>query len=545
MMKIVKMIPLAASLVSILMVSACSDNNDNSQVAPTAGVVFDGAINGATVCIDVNGNGLCDAGEASAVTDVFGNFSIDGQGAKGPLVMSGGKDMGTGLPFTGVLSAPAGSTVVNPTTSIIQSLVKAGSTAAEAETTIKKALGIKSDAALTSYNPFTAADAGDPDAKEILAAQSQLQTLVHAVASSVAGVDAGTSIADAMSDAVSNIAASLESAVKIAGDKDVVISNKLISDAVKATANTVLADKPAAQVAVKAVADSVAILAVSAAILTKENVEKADIKDIAIVSDTGIIVANDTMQTAITKSSASARVETEKLTVEDVAKIQAAQAAQEAVEAKIAAEALQVALKIAEKIAADKALEESATQANIVAAQEAAAAQAQAEAKKAQAEADAAAAKEKAANLEIQIAATEAKAKQEAAILEQAEADAVKAQAEAEQAAAEQAAKDAADAADAAAAAQAAAEAEAAHAAAIKAAKDAADVAAEQAAAEAAAKDAAAKAAAEEAALEAEQAAKDAKIAKEAEEACNKDGGKYNPDSGECVIPPIPTGGNS
>ena len=542
MKKSVKMIPLAASLVAMLMVSGCS-NSDFVTDATVTGSVFDGAINGATVCIDVNANKACDSGEPTATTDVFGDFTMDGQGAIGALLMSGGKDMGTGKAFTGTLTAPTGSTVVSPLTSAIQSLIETGATPAAAEKSIKKALNIESTASLTSYNPFTEAvnGDGDTDAKEILAAQSQLQTLVHAVSSSIADVDAGTTIADAMADAMSNIATSLETAATLAGDNDVVISNKLVSDAVKSTANTVLKDKPAAQVAVKSVASAVAVAAIAVADTTKANVEAADITvpgAVALASNAGMLVANDAMQTTISNSTVSAAKETAKLSVAEVAEIQTAQVKQEDADKKIVAEAVKVVkAEVAAKEAADAAAKPDATKEEIVAAEEAKAEQA-----KAEAEVEAAKAAKEAAALEGKVATIEAAAKQKAADLAEAAAEAAVALAEAEKKAAEDAAKAAKAAEDAAEAKAAAEKFEKEH---------AGTIAREQAKADAAAKEAAdaAKVLEEEARKKAEAAVKAAeeeaieaeKLAKE-EADCAELEWNWNPEDRTCTKPVSPTG---
>lgn len=87
----------------------------------TVGRAIDGYIKDATVFADANLNGEQDDGEAFTTTDENGEFTL--VGGTGPLVMVGGTDTATDLPFTGVLTAPAGSSVVSPLTTDRKSVV--------------------------------------------------------------------------------------------------------------------------------------------------------------------------------------------------------------------------------------------------------------------------------------------------------------------------------------------------------------------------------------------------------------------------------------
>lgn len=340
-MKITKIIPLAVSVAALLTVTGCSNTIQSPAaiIAAVTGSVFDGAISGATVCMDVNKDDVCNAGEPTAVTDIFGSFSMNANGLTGPLIMSGGTDTGTGLPFTGTMSAPAGSTAVSPLTSAMQSLVKTGATPEAAEASIKKALNITSNAKLTSFNPFVASDAQGADAKEVLAAQSQLQVLVHAVSSTVAGSGTGKTIKDTMGDAINSIAKSLETAATLAtaNNTNVVITNKLVSDATKATANKVFEAsatdtaeqtkaKDTAKVAAKSLADSSAETANALATDTKNKVEaSATVATATLASNTGILVANDSMESTLKTASTAANAAAAALSEADLAAIALAQ----------------------------------------------------------------------------------------------------------------------------------------------------------------------------------------------------------------------------
>ena len=90
-----------------------------------SGVVADGYLAGATVFADTNGNRVLDAGELRTTTDNAGNFSFDFGSLTATLISIGGTDISTGLPFKGSLTAPAGSTVINPLTTVVTAAVEA------------------------------------------------------------------------------------------------------------------------------------------------------------------------------------------------------------------------------------------------------------------------------------------------------------------------------------------------------------------------------------------------------------------------------------
>jgi VCBS repeat-containing protein len=96
------------------------------QVNPLtlSGKVVDGYVSGSTVFADTNDNDLLDASEVSTTTDSGGNFLLTG--GSGPLVMSGGTDIATKLPFQGHLNAPEGSAVITPLTTVVVTLWSRG-----------------------------------------------------------------------------------------------------------------------------------------------------------------------------------------------------------------------------------------------------------------------------------------------------------------------------------------------------------------------------------------------------------------------------------
>lgn len=101
--------------------------------------VMDGYVAGASVFADANENGKLDwldlnndgkwqpgEGEWSGVTNASGNYVLPRTAPLGTITASGGIDIMTNKPFQGVLTAPAGSTVVNPLTTLMQTMIDTG-----------------------------------------------------------------------------------------------------------------------------------------------------------------------------------------------------------------------------------------------------------------------------------------------------------------------------------------------------------------------------------------------------------------------------------
>ena len=141
------------------MLAACGGGGDSSTPAATpqatpnlTGKAIDGYLVGATVCVDVNGNGACDAGEPSAKTDGSGNFGLVTNGnvvGKRLLVMvdANTKDLSRPnytFPASFTLSTEidgATSQHVTPLTTMVQALVDAGQSRAAAERSVVALLG--------------------------------------------------------------------------------------------------------------------------------------------------------------------------------------------------------------------------------------------------------------------------------------------------------------------------------------------------------------------------------------------------------------------
>lgn len=102
----------------------------------SGGKVIDGYISGATVSrVDGSGN--------TVTTDANGNFT--GLTGSGAIKITGGIDISTGLAFEGTLTAPDGSSVVTPLTTLVQKLIDDGESEADALSAVKAAFNLTED----------------------------------------------------------------------------------------------------------------------------------------------------------------------------------------------------------------------------------------------------------------------------------------------------------------------------------------------------------------------------------------------------------------
>ena len=128
-------------------------SSTGSAGSTLSGIAVDGYLQGSTVFLDVNRNGLLDAGEPSTTTDASGRYtldyskvSIDITGV--PMVVTGGIDTDTGYAFTGRLSASADKAangqVITPLTALVDAVLAQGlaKDASAAKTMVANALGL-------------------------------------------------------------------------------------------------------------------------------------------------------------------------------------------------------------------------------------------------------------------------------------------------------------------------------------------------------------------------------------------------------------------
>jgi hypothetical protein len=165
----------------------------------------EGYLNGAVVFSDDNTNGVLDPGESSTTTDTNGSFVPIG--GTGPLVVYGGTDTSTGLPFKGMLEAPAGSTVITPLTTLV-SLLQAQSVA-DPQTPVLAAFGIGRNVDLTTFDPLVAAMGGAPSGVAAEIGGAEVYDTVSLIASGLAS--AGSTFGTGAKDAFAAIASDINS----------------------------------------------------------------------------------------------------------------------------------------------------------------------------------------------------------------------------------------------------------------------------------------------------------------------------------------------
>jgi Ca2+-binding RTX toxin-like protein len=170
-----------------------------------AGVVADGYVKGATVTMTIVETvaGVATTHTVTRQTDDHGNFDFGSQAGYGYLVQTGGVDIATGALVNGSYRAVAGSSVINPLTTLVQALSADGKhSAAEAAVLVKASLGIDAAVDLGSYDPIAALGRPDTGAAaqavalkvqavlaQVNTAMGQIGAVLHG--SGVAGGDAG------------------------------------------------------------------------------------------------------------------------------------------------------------------------------------------------------------------------------------------------------------------------------------------------------------------------------------------------------------------
>ena len=131
----------------------------STPIASFTGTAIDGYLVGAKVYL-LNGSTKIDTG---VVTGADGKFSIQNPN-KYTVQIEGGTNSDTGLANTMVLKAPGSAAdgfVVTPLTTLIQAFIDKsapGTTTAQAEAAVQKALGITGDVDLLNYDPLAGAE---------------------------------------------------------------------------------------------------------------------------------------------------------------------------------------------------------------------------------------------------------------------------------------------------------------------------------------------------------------------------------------------------
>ncbi|PTN11122.1 hypothetical protein C8R11_11361, partial [Nitrosomonas aestuarii] len=130
-----------------------------------SGKVIDGYIRDAAIFADLNGDGVLNEDEVSTITDEYGNYSLVGIEAFGNLIAVGGSDIATGRLFEGSLSAPAGSSVVTPLTTLIYQIVQNSTlSVSHASAIVLRTLSLNQNIDLINFDPIKESVRSDTDA---------------------------------------------------------------------------------------------------------------------------------------------------------------------------------------------------------------------------------------------------------------------------------------------------------------------------------------------------------------------------------------------
>ncbi len=168
--------------------------------------VVDGYVAGSSVFADLNGNGILDPEEPTGTTDALGGVILvlppDFSGA---ILASGGTDIATGVPLTGILKAPAGSGVVSAISTVVTELVNRGRSLTEAQAVVKTAFKLPDSLDLLNTDPIAGTQVGDSGAGALLGAVVQVQNLIvqaNSITTGAMGSGASGGVSDQVISAV-------------------------------------------------------------------------------------------------------------------------------------------------------------------------------------------------------------------------------------------------------------------------------------------------------------------------------------------------------
>ncbi len=180
-----KKLTLAFTSAGLLTIYGCGGGGGStppanpSPIATTSNIgitVIDGPIQNATVCLDKNANGVCDAGEPMGKTDATGKTTLTVDNADvgkfAVLAVVGTDAIDTDRPTTPIttaftMTAPADkAAVVSPLTTLVQTLVQnAGLSSTAAEAQLKEQTGLN----VSLFEDFTKSTTADSQSAGTLA----------------------------------------------------------------------------------------------------------------------------------------------------------------------------------------------------------------------------------------------------------------------------------------------------------------------------------------------------------------------------------------
>ncbi len=215
---------LVSVIASTLGLTACggeggggSSSSVGASSVTISGKVADGYLVGATVCLDINENKVCDAGEPTATTTAGGAYTLEVDDPNYPIVAEVGastidEDTSVAVGAAYVLSAPAGKPgFVSPLTTMVHSVLEGNPTlsADDAEAVVKSDLGYTADSSVALFEDYVAAenDTGNADSAEYERLHKIAQVVAEVMENNFeqiqqAAVDAGLDTAEVMDSLV-------------------------------------------------------------------------------------------------------------------------------------------------------------------------------------------------------------------------------------------------------------------------------------------------------------------------------------------------------
>lgn len=175
---------LAVVIGAALVLSGCGGSG-SSTPENVSGVVADGYLENATVCLDINGNKACDAGEPTAVTDSTGAYTIETEGSTNyPIVAEivagltvDQDNPGVVITDEYVLTSPAGRPeFVSPLSTMVQIQIENNPalSADEAENSVKASMGFAADSTVDLFNDYIEAEQAGDTTSEVLHAVAKV-----------------------------------------------------------------------------------------------------------------------------------------------------------------------------------------------------------------------------------------------------------------------------------------------------------------------------------------------------------------------------------
>jgi hypothetical protein len=215
----------------------------NSATGFAQMVVSDGYIRDAKVYIDTDNDGIADESELipGLTSDALGQIVVSGDHGDGQIVVKGGVNVDSGAVNQFELTAPAGYTVINPLSTLVQEIVASddSQTVEQAEDVLIATLGIKLGEGedLSNYDPIS--DSSD-NAIVNRVVTTQIATVLAFAAAADKADDSGDSKIEEA--ALKNLAAIVATSVKLTLNNDVIegiflddLGNSLVDHLTKLT----------------------------------------------------------------------------------------------------------------------------------------------------------------------------------------------------------------------------------------------------------------------------------------------------------------------